>query len=183
MPRPFLSVVTRCYKRPTMLAINQESLARQTDQDYEQILLIDDEGLGLHAANKRLAEAEPAGDYVLILDDDDMLSEPEAIERLKEAAVDDPEMVFFHADHDWLGVLPSRIVWKAQRPLKCHIGSCDFITRRDVWGRHIEAFGAPECGDFEFLKSIWMAGRPDAVWIDDILAGVQRIGHGRPEPV
>lgn len=179
---PFLSVITRCYRRPTMLAVNQESLAWQTDQDYEQILIVDVEGRGIHWANQSLATVDPAGDYVLILDDDDMLSEPTAIEVLKEAVRDDPEMVFFRAEHDWLGVLPSRFVWEAQRPIKGQVGSCDFITRRDVWERHIEAFGAPKCGDYEFLKAIWQAGKPDTVWIDDVLASVQRIGHGRPEP-
>lgn len=47
----FLTVITRTYKRPGLLARNQASLAAQTDPDFEQILLVDDAGRGVAWAN------------------------------------------------------------------------------------------------------------------------------------
>ena len=177
----FLSIVTRCYKRPDMLVRNTESLAQQTEQDFEQLFITDDKGLGVAVANRALVTANPAGDYVMILDDDDMLINDRAIELLKEAIVKFgtlPELVIFKADHAGLGILPSRLTW-GKRPVQGRIGSCDFITRRDVWEKHITAFGVDECGDYAFLRSIWTEN-PNVVWLDEILAGVQRISKGAP---
>ena len=177
---PFLSIVTRCFRRPTYLQANVESLKSQTDPDYEQVFLVDEKGVGVGGANRALALAEPRGEYVLVLDDDDMLSDTGAITALKEAvAVDDPHLVIFKADHDKLGILPHSNVWK-NRPQCGYIGSCDFITRRDWWDRHIGAFGKPSQGDCAFLKRMW-SHDPRVVWLDRQLAAVQRISNGRPE--
>lgn len=163
-----------------MLKANVQSLAAQTDPDYEQIFIIDERGEGLHAANKALALAEPEGKYVLILDDDDMLTDPQAIEALKEATVGDPALCFFKADHtDFLGVLPNSMVW-GKRPIHGHVGSCDFITRRDWWARFIHFFGQPNSGDYAYLKAMWDQA-PPTVWLDRQLAAVQRISWGQPE--
>lgn len=179
-PTPFLTVVTRCYQRPTFLEANVQSLREQTDADYEHVLIVDETGVGLHKANQAVATVEPRGEYVLILDDDDKLTEPEAIALLKEAVTpDDPALLFFKADHDKLGVLPDGVVW-GKRPIHGRVGSCDFITRRDVWERHIAAFGAPHSGDYHYLKSVW-SDAPSVAWLDRQLAAVQRISNGRPE--
>ena len=58
--RPFLSVVTRCYKRPDMLNENKASLRGQTDQDYEQLFIVDDVGRGVIRAAVR--QGAPLGD-------------------------------------------------------------------------------------------------------------------------
>lgn len=176
---PFLSVVTRCYERPEALANNVASLESQDDPDYEHIFLIDEEGVGLEEANRALAQVTPAGTYVLILDDDDMLADDGAIAALKQAAATQSDVIVFRAEHAHLGILPDRTVWE-RRPVKCHIGSCDFITRRDWWEAHIHAFGAPECGDYRFLAAIWDDG-PNVTWLDRVLAAVQRISEGEPE--
>lgn len=177
--RPFLTVMTRCYRRERMLARNVASLEAQTVADYEQVLLVDEVGRGLHLANMALAEPEPRGDYVLVLDDDDMLVDDEAIAALKEAAADLPDLIVFRAEHAHLGTLPRPTVW-GKGPVLGHIGSCDFITRVDWWERHIDTFGAPKCGDFRFLESMWKEG-PRVVWLDRVLAAVQRISGGQPE--
>lgn len=174
----FLTVVTRCYKRPEMLANNKKSLANQTSQDYKQVFLVDRIGRGVGAANRALKTAPIVGEYVLVLDDDDMLIHDRAIELLKQAAADSPALVIFKADHDYMGILPDDLVWE-RRPLRGHIGSCSFITRRDVWERHIHRYGIDEAGDYAFLHSVWM-DRPRVVWLDEVFAGVQRISKGRP---
>jgi len=176
----FLSVVTRCHpKRPGMMAKNVESLEMQTDQDFEHILIEDDEGRGVGWANAALQWAMPEGEYVLILDDDDMLSTEQAIALLKQAAKDKPGVVVFRAQHDWFGLLPDATVWEKE-PKLGHIGSCDFITRQDIWADHIHAFAQERCGDYYFLDSIWQDG-PEVVWLDEQLAAVQRISGGAPE--
>jgi cellulose synthase/poly-beta-1,6-N-acetylglucosamine synthase-like glycosyltransferase len=165
----FLTVVTRCYKRPVML---------ETDMDYEQLFITDEEGKGIGWANRSLVMVEPVGDYVMVLDDDDMLSNDQAIELLKEAAIDQPELIIFRATHNGLGTLPSNAIW-GKRPLKGHIGSCDFISRRDVWEKYIHCFGVDEGGDYAYLHAVWM-DRPRVYWLDEVLASVQRISHGAP---
>jgi glycosyltransferase involved in cell wall biosynthesis len=161
-----------------MLAKNIASLEAQTDPDYEQLFIVDDEGQGIGWANRSLIMVEPVGDYVMVLDDDDMLENPQAIELMKEATIDRPAMLIFKAKHDGLGILPSPAIW-GKRPLKGHIGSCDFISRRDVWEKHINRFGVDEGGDYAYLHAVWM-DRPEVVWLDEVLASVQRISHGAP---
>jgi hypothetical protein len=114
----------------------------------------------------------------MVLDDDDMLIDDCAIEEMKAATLDAPALLIFKADHKELGILPSKAIWQ-KRPLRGQIGSCDFITRRDVWEKHIGAFGIFTCGDYNFLKAIWQDG-PDVVWLDEVLAGVQQISRGKP---
>jgi glycosyltransferase involved in cell wall biosynthesis len=184
----FLTVVTRCYKRPVMLANNVASLEAQTDPDYEHLFIVDDEGQGIGWANRALGMVEPAGDYVLVLDDDDMLISDRAIELMKDAAIkiqrtgrptiEPPDLLIFKAEHGDLGTLPSKAIW-GKRPLKGHIGSCDFISRRDVWEKHIHRFGVDEGGDYAYLHAVWM-DTPDVRWLDEVLASVQRISHGEP---
>jgi len=176
----FLSIVTRCHpNRPGFLAENEASVAAQTCNDYEHIFIVDDEGRGVAWANWALQLAQPAGDYVLVLDDDDKLTDPEAIAKLKEATADNPDLVIFKADHDGLGILPSPLIW-GRAILRGHIGSCDFITSREQWYQHIHHFAQPECGDFSFLNALWF-NRPEVVWLDEQLAAVQRISKGAPE--
>ena len=176
---PFLSVVTRCYKRPNMLHRNVQSLKEQIDQDYEQIFIEDKFGRGVGWANRALSTAKPDGDYVMVLDDDDMLVNRWAITILKGAVHNKPDLVMFKADHNGLGILPDDLVWK-RKPLRGHIGSIDFITRRDVWERYIHRFGVDECGDYAFLHAIWF-DQPQVEWCDELLASVQRISRGAPE--
>ena len=179
---PFLSIVTRCYKRPSFLENNQASLRAQTVTNYEQLLIIDDIGRGIHAANMALADAYPAGDYVLVLDDDDVITDPEMIETLQWYTEQEgrPGLVFFKADHDHLGILPDGLVW-GRRPIHGRVGSCDFISRRDIWEKYIAAFGAPHSGDYTYLKTVWLTERPCVAWLDRQMTAVQRISNGRAE--
>lgn len=176
---PFLSVVTRCYKRPNMLLKNQMSLLMQTDQDYEQWFIDDHEGRGVGWANRSLADAVVYGDYVMVLDDDDILIDERAIDKMKVATLDAPAILIFKADHKELGILPSPVVWR-KRPVRGRIGSISFISRRDIWERHIDAFGVDEGGDYAYLHAVWR-DKPSVVWLDEVLAGVQRISRGQPE--
>jgi hypothetical protein len=70
----FLEVLTRCYRRPGLLAANQASLRAQTCADWTQTLLVDEEGRGIAWSYVNMAGYAPhlVGEYVWILDDDDL---------------------------------------------------------------------------------------------------------------
>lgn len=181
---PFLSIVTRCYKRPAMLARCCESIRAQQDAALEHLLINDEVGRGVEWANAQLAAHKNRvhGDYVLILDDDDLLACSSAVTILRDVARsnDYPDLIVFRADHAELGVLPDAEVWE-KKPLHGHIGGIDFITRAATWKRYIGKFAQPEGGDFHFLEALWKKKGLRVVWLDRLLTRVQRISRGRPE--
>lgn len=179
---PFLSIVTRCYKRPTMLEKNIASVKEQTDQDYEHIFLVDMDGHGVSWANHQFYRHrdKPVGDYIYMLDDDDMLTEPTAIERFKEITKSKPDLVMCKFDCGPWGVLPSPGMWINQWPKLTKVGTPCFITRRDVWYDNIRHFCQPTAGDYYFLATIW-PNLKSIEWLDLIVGKVQQIGQGRPE--
>jgi glycosyltransferase involved in cell wall biosynthesis len=180
--QPFLSIITRCYKRPESLAHNIASLQQQTLQDFKQVYLVDDIGRGMEWANGQFYRHrdKAKGKYVLMLDDDDMLSEPRAIEKLLAATQDSPEVVFFRFDcGKVLGILPDDENWR-QAPAWGRIGTPCFITRLDVWQNYIWTFTVPEGGDFHFISAVW-PHLTHVIWLDEVLGRVQRKSYGFPE--
>src|SRR4030067_3647749 len=69
----FLTIVTRTFRRPVGLARCIDSVARQSDPDVEHIILHDSIGRGVGWSYENLRSAQPGGEYVFILDDDDYL--------------------------------------------------------------------------------------------------------------
>lgn len=179
---PFLSVVTRCYKRPSMLEKNIASLQMQMDMDFEHLFLIDDDGHGLSWANRQFYRHrdKPHGDYILMLDDDDVLIRDDVVTQFKRKTTDYPELVMCKFDCGPWGVLPSHGVWVNKRPKLTRVGTSCFITRRDVWHSHIEHFGQPTAGDYHFLSAIW-PDLTDIEWLDLVIGRIQQIGKGKPE--
>ena len=167
---PFLSVITRCYKRPTLLARNVASLEAQTDPDYEQLFIVDEIGRGIPWANQALATAEPIGDYVLVLDDDDILRLPQAIDNLKGAAIDSPDIILFKVSSYNLGILPPLGLW-GKRPQMGQITTSNFISRNDIWKKHVGSFNAgnnDDFGDYMYISAVW-EDVSSIFWLDRIL--------------
>ena len=168
-----------------MLARNQKSLRSLTDPDYEQILLIDEEGIGVEAANARLADVEIEGAYAWVLDDDDLCIEPTLIDRLKAtiaSAAEPPAAIVLRMDHGVLGVLPPIATWK-QTPREGHIGSSAIVTRRDIWYQYRDRWRSGRyAADYDFVSAI-LRNEPDVIWIDVIGSAVQRISRGAAEGV
>lgn len=177
----FLTVVTRCYKRPQALQANVASLNNQTCDDWEQLFIVDEVGRGIGWANRQFARYanQVSGDYVLMLDDDDRLIRDDAIEILKRTAYNQPEIVIFRGLHGRHGILPSDETW-GDKPKSTHISGQDFITRSDVWKAHIEHFGHEKMGDYAFLSALWPSVQ-SVVWLDELLVEQQAIGGGEPE--
>lgn len=183
---PFLSVVTRhMVSRPGYFAQHLASLAQQTDQDYQHIIIEDTIGRGMSWANAQFAlhAYEVQGVYVLMLDDDDILAQSNAIVQFKEAArnaTELPDMLIYRVNHGGnLGVLPDDRVW-GQEPVFGHIGGTSFLTRTPLWQQFIGNFAHPVGGDFHFLEAIWHSA-PNKVWLDQVLVKVLRTSYGAPE--
>lgn len=179
----FLEVVTRCYRRPVGLARNQARLAEQSDPDYVQTLLVDDVGIGVAAANARLAEVEPVGDYVWVLDDDDYCEEPLLIATLKVFVAEmlaPPAAFMVQMDHGALGVLPRSDHWR-KLPPEGGIGASALICRADVWRRHRRAWAAGRyAADYDFAAAV-LTQEQDVVWLPLVASAISRRSVGKAE--
>lgn len=176
-----LEVLTRCYKRPRMLAANQASLDAQTDDDWQQTLLVDDVGRGIAWSYQNLAAYAPnlEGDYIWLLDDDDVCIHPTLFAELRVIAeAHSPDVIFVRMDHGERGVLPNEC-WGCE-PKHGDIGCSAYVVRRQVWQAHAKHFGAHYAGDFDFIRAIWNS-KPTIFWHDVIASRVQRISRGATE--
>ena len=181
---PFLSIVTRCYKRPTLLARNISSVQQQRDQDLEHIFIIDEIGIGVGAANQSLALNAHLinGEWVLILDDDDILVYDNYVHNLKVIVERYKADVVISKMRWHLGVEKPEKRWWKRPPVDGHIGSPCFAVRREVWLKHIHTFGTLRGGDFYFIRTLWDAGYRFHWW-KEVTAEILQIGTGRPEEI
>lgn len=182
---PMLEVVTRTFRRPTMLAANKASVADQVGGSVKHTILVDQFGAGVPAANAGLATFEPVGDYVWILDDDDVCIYPHLAVDLARIADThrNPPAVIVRMDHGSLGVLPHDGIWGVAVH-EAGIGTSGIITRRDVWMQHRQAWASARyASDYDFIAAVWAACGPQIVWHDVVASRVQRISHGQPEAV
>lgn len=177
----FLEVLTRTYKRPNMLAVNMASLQAQTCGDFTQTLLNDPEGRGIAWSYQNLAAYAPflVGDFIWLLDDDDMAVSQTLVADLK-AIVEahNPDVIMMKMDHAKRGILP-RQCWQ-KPPILGDIGCSAFVVRRRVWQRHSSYLGSHYAGDFDFISSIFERDY-EIYWFDCVASKVQRISLGAPE--
>ena len=180
----FLEVVTRTYKRPAGLARNRASLAAQSDPDWTQTLLVDDIGIGVEAANARLADVEPVGDYVWVLDDDDYCTRDDLVERLKSivyAMLTPPAAIVVRMDHGSLGVLPDVGRFWGMVPPEGGIGCSALVTRADVWRQYREWWRTGRyAADYDFTAAV-LRNETHVVWVDVVASAVSRRSVGRAE--
>jgi hypothetical protein len=177
----FLDILTRHMpQRKYMLRANDACLKAQSDPDFKQWVLVDEKRRGWQHAAAMLMDVAPKlkGEYVLILDDDDLMINSEAICLLKEATQSQPAAVIFRGWHDDLGVLPGVDVWM-RRPRLATIGAFDFITRRDVFCELVGTTGvAGYCNDFAIIDAVFERDMP-RVWLDRLLCAVMKRSRGK----
>ena len=165
-----------------MFAAQQVSLAAQTDRDFVHTVLMDSERRGIEWASENMGRYAPqlVGDYVWILDDDDLCTLPTFIAGLKQIAVlNAPDVVFVRMDHDYGRILPSAGWGKS--PKVSEIGVSAYVVRREVWQAHAGAWTPGKyTSDFEFIDSIWQS-RPVTYWWDVVASRCQRQSLGRAE--
>lgn len=176
----FLTVVTRCCRRPQSLSENIASIEMQTDHDVEQIFIVDRQRKGMKEANQSLAlNADRVdGDYVYILDDDCIVIDPYFVEKVKEVAGDDVIMVKSMRPPG----PPSRqslvpTVWEGT----LRHGTCNclcYVVRSGLWKEYIERYGTKCGGDWAFLRRV-LGAKPAMYWLDEIVADARQLGRGK----
>jgi len=180
-----LAIITRVHPdRPSMLKVCVESVAAQTDDDYVHILHRHDKtkrGYGRWEANKSIiAIKEIPARYAMVLDDDDMLIDPDFVKDFKAQIEGEPEMVFFKGQIHHHGILPRPENWR-KAPVLAGIGSFCLAVRTDIWMKHIHNFNWERCGDFHFLDACYKNAK-NHVWWDRLVAKTQKgPGFGKAE--
>jgi hypothetical protein len=178
----FLDILTRHLPdRKYMYRANHACLQAQSDPDYCHWTLADEERRGWQHAARLLAEVAPKlrSEYVLILDDDDLMINADGICLLKEAARDtEPAAVVFRGWHGDLGILPGPNGWM-RRPFMGGIGSFDFIVRRDVFLEVVqESVNGGYCNDFAIIDGVFERNLP-VVWLDALICAVMKRSRGK----
>jgi hypothetical protein len=186
---PFLTVVTRCYKRPAMLQINMASLDAQTDKGIEQIFIIDRVGRGIVWANQQLyAHRNRArGRYVYILDDDNRLVDKDLVAELRRAAMlwRDPDVFVVKGLRPTsnVRVFPDDQAWRTNTLRKATTNAHCYVVKANVWKMHIKSFGYPPTlsGAWQFPKALIDHGGYRWVWRNIVAGESIWLGRGRTE--
>jgi hypothetical protein len=179
----FLTIITWTYKRPTLLAKQRASLAMQTCQDFKQEVTEDTRGIGFEGVHRALQNTECEGEYIWIFDDDDIITDPTLIEKVKAVAHQNydvenpgPEVIFVQS------------MWKPgivhpDWPIRFgHISNINYIVRRDVWYKYRKEYAARSGGDGEFIVAV-MRDRPVYAVVDGVMTATQVISRGRSEDI
>lgn len=180
----FLTIVTRCCRRPNALIGNIQSVYAQDCEDWEQLLLVDHTGIHdedpILWANAQLERYKDCvrGDYVYILDDDRWFETHDTISAMKHHALCDADVLLVRARETQLDnmdyVYPTDDIWGVnweewERPKKWSgCGAC-VVVKREVWQDHIHYYQYAPGGDWHFINSLIQMGRSFAR-LDRIMA-------------
>ena len=181
---PFLSIVTRTYNRPEALQQCKRSIAGQADQDLEHLVLRDTVGVGVAEAQRLLLNADPRSEYVMILDDDNLLASPWFVSDLKAcSAAYDPDVIVFKMNNAEFGILPDAYAWQ-QKPVHGHVDGQNVAVKLHVWDKCIwsiatdgEGGGPVYHSDFIYIQEVW-AYTQRIHWMDKIQVVVSRVSRG-----
>jgi len=179
--RPFMTFVTRCYKRPKALKKCKASIQAQTDQDFEHIFIVDEIGQGIGWANKQFYthRKRVRGEYVYLVDDDAYITDPNFVAAIKKVAAEQAPDVIMVKLYIYSKEYPTPEVWE-KYPIRGKIaGGCICVTNK-VYQDYIQNFGHPKAGDYYFIKSVFDAKGLKIVWLDRNVKSTGRM-RGRPE--
>jgi len=182
-PRPFVTLFTRCYKRPKALAVCNASVELQSVQDYQRVFIVDEIGRGLEWADAQFYERrhEALGRYVYMLDDDNILAHANVIEKWRwVTTLTGCEVMMFKAGYADLGILPQDDCWM-QPPAHGRISPLNALVSRELFLKHIDKWRGAYVGDFEYLQAVMADETASIVWLDDVMAYCQRRSYGKPE--
>lgn len=171
-----LEIVTRHRPgREKKLARCIQSVKGQTDHDFGQTILVDHEARGVEYANGMLASFTPSGDWVWILDDDDVCCSPDVVADTKRLAPG-KRLIFCKMRYQ-KAVLPTKDTWE-KPPVFGKIGMGNFIVRSDVYMWMRERFRVPVGADFKFISAVYAGlSRDEIVWHNKYFS--QCYGPGR----
>lgn len=184
---PFLEILTRTYKRPESLIKNIESVKQiqiTSDLDIKHTFLIDEFGRGTAWANKNLGSYAEfiVGDYVWILDDDDVCIDTLLIQNLKQIVKDyQPKVIMAKCDIAYYQILPPSRLWKL-RPVYTQISMSNFIVENSVYKTFAYAFPETLGGDYKFIAEVFeKIDETEIYWYDKIIMKAEQKGGGNPE--
>jgi len=178
---PFLTILTRSFRRPQSLVRCVQSVAHQTDPDVEQIIIHDPVGRGVGWSYLNLHHVAPRGQYVFILDDDDYLINDCFIEALKQCALehDSPDVIYVQMDVSGT-IMPDFSEGLRRGWIAC---SC-FAVRREVWLEHVKDFIDDYSADFYFIAAVHHCSRQHTIaHLDMIASKVGRVSNGHAENI
>ena len=183
--KPFLSIVTRKYKRPVGLNKNMQSVDDLKSNKWEQIFINDDIGKGVLEANKSFSKVKDIikGKYVFLLDDDDFIVNENMISELEQIAQlnNNPDVICFkmliknknNCDY------PTPDVW-GKEPKRGSIGGSCFVVSKEVYQRFIHKFGVYPMGDFNFINEVFKYDIK-VYWHDKRMAETGKVSRGAAE--
>jgi len=178
---PFLSIYTPTYRRPTLLAACRQSVADQTIAgEIQHYVLVDDIGVGIAGMFAEIPRhvGELQGEYVYVLQDDDVLAGPEVVERLKRFVKEEGEPPVVMVRNRKRGMVLPTFWGEAPRP--AHVDLGNYVLRRDVFRLHAGDFGRCYEGDYYFILRVWEMGWR-FTWLDLLFSKAMALGLGRPE--
>lgn len=178
-----LSIITRTFNgRPAGMRRLVKSLAAQTSQDFEHVLLVDEKRRGVEWANDNIWRALPDvhGDYVMLVDDDDFLVDVDFVRLLRDQVADRPDVLIVKMDMGNGWHLPPDPDW-GQKPKYSRIAMSSHITRRDVFAEHVRDFKPHyDGGDYDYISAVWDCGH-QFKWWNRIISRVGEVSHGKSE--
>lgn len=138
---------------------------RQTDPDFEQILIEDDRGRGIHWANQQIMYSAEVvkGQYVYVLDDDDFLISENFISELKsilERVETLPDVIFVKG---YINSMPMPKFWETM-PGRGSIGSPNFIVSNKMFCKYAKCWNQPRAGDWHFISAVLSPGCQQLWW-------------------
>lgn len=162
-----------------------KSVKGQSCDDYVHLFIKDDKGIGVSGANKLLEKVNiPDVQYVMVLDDDDMLTSQSFVEDFVSFVENKPDVVIMRGIVGGHGMLPSDKAWQ-KPPKRGGIGSFCFAVTKELWEQNISAWGGTDSfaimGDFSFINKCFHEATT-VYWMDKVVAATQRISRGAAEP-
>lgn len=165
----FLTVFTRCCRRPKMLRKNICSVLAQSCLDWEQLFVVDQTGrhgedpiLWANCQFERY-QGYVSGDYIYPLDDDGVMVGGGVFSTIKAAVNDEPDVVLVKIKtpyHDGaLRVWPEKHVWRldweaGERPERWAGNGYNVYTKTNVWKDHLSHYQRPKGGDWHYITSL-----------------------------
>jgi len=165
------------------------SVKRQT-VPVEQVFIRDDnpDGCGSEAAKRMFMKLRPEevhGEYVMILDDDDVMVYDDLAKDIFTISCScEPDMFIFRGELVGLGVVPGPHTWK-KPPVIAQIGSFCYAVKKNLWFRNIHVYAgmtlqqdgnvsicASVVGDFEFASQCYKDSK-NTYWLDVIACKTQ----------
>lgn len=179
---PFLSIYTPTYKRPGLLKQCKASVAAQV-APVEHVIAEDTVGIGIDGVYARMPDHASLvhGEYVMVLSDDNVLTDTHFASDLKEIVRhnDHPDVVVFKGE---IGSSVQPIVWHDEPQIERIDLSC-FAVARDVWQQHADLWGHRYEGDFDFIHGLWDLGYRFFWWDRRVFRALQISRGAAEEPV